>query len=89
MATKYAVGDNTKWTATGVTGAQTLESVQGEVLVYFGTVLPVDYASGPHHHLNEGDVPFYYAGGESSFIRAANDNMAGITQKCKVVITDG
>ena len=88
MATKYVYADNTAWVATGVIGPQTIEAQGPEVLVHFGT-LPGTYAEGMHHHLNEDDVPFYYAGDEESFIRSANNNVLGITQKCKAVITDG
>jgi hypothetical protein len=89
MATTYAYADNTAWVDTGRTGPCTIEAGGPEVQLHFGTVLPADYEAGPHHHLFQDDIPFYYSGTESVYIRAHNNNVAGVTQRCKAIITDG
>ena len=88
MATDYAYGNNTAWADTGFVGPCTIESQSSEALIHFGPTLPATYGAGPHHHLNPNEVPFYYSGIEKVFVRSANDNVSGITQTCKIVITN-
>ena len=90
MATKYVQADNTAWVDSGVTGPMKITSKAGEMLLYFGTLIPATYADGPHHHICVDDVnPFEYNGTEKLFVRSHNNVTAGIKQKSKVAVTNG
>lgn len=88
MAVTYGYGNNTEWTDTGVTGPCTIQAQNGESLIHFGTTLPATYNDGKHIHIAMDDIPFYYSGTDSVYIRSGNDNVSGMTVKSKVAIVD-
>lgn len=87
MATTYTYGNNTGWTDSGVTGACALQAQYGECLVHFGTTLPATYDEGKHIHMKPEDEMFRYTGAETIYVRAFNNNVAGIRQTCKIALT--
>ncbi|NOQ31160.1 MAG: hypothetical protein GQ570_08570 [Helicobacteraceae bacterium] len=84
MASQYVYPDNTEWKASPFTGKQILQTQENDVLIYFGSVLPVGYEGYPHMHLSIEDGIFRYEGTETPYFRTANNNNTGMTTKSKI-----
>lgn len=92
IGTQYLYADNTEWKKHPISPDPCLIQVQyGDLaLLHFGALPdpahPEVYEGVRHMHLKQGE-PFWYHGVEEIWVRAYNNNVAGIKQKVKVACT--